>query len=398
METAKLALKLKSEGLSFRAIADRFNSESIPTPSGNGKWGHEQIKRLIAVYAKNKAEVKVGLVSENEVRLKEEVETLRSQLEQVSELILERNDEIKQLKSVISEIHENNRLKYERVCKDNETFEKAVGFFRSENERLESELGFEVVDRGKLQIDFNYLKEELATVTHKLSIVTENKDFITTQKNSFKAEAERLQRSLSEAELKFKNQYESEITRLGSELAAANQTMQELSDKQSFLSVESVVESEIPKNYKGWTTQTDQRGYIRLFKKMSGKLHQFYFGRNWDASVADRKIGEYTEKNLDRLKFAIRKDADEQLPVPMAFRFEDSLRLCCPEQRRTYRLDKIRQRFPGMQKSEFDRNMLSLASQYKIELVGGDPRECDMDALIRDDVMGITYVNFEWRA
>jgi len=82
----------------------------------------------------------------------------------------------------------------------------------------------------------------------------------------------------------------------------------------------------------------------------------------------------------------------------MAFRFEDSLRLCCPEQRRTYRLDKVRLRFNGMQKSEFDRNMLSLASQYKIELVGGDPRECDMDALIRDDVMGITYVNFEWRA
>jgi len=387
METAKLALKLKSEGLSFRAIADRFNSESIPTPSGKGNWGHEQIKRLIAVDAKNKAEVKVGLVSENEVRLKEEVETLRSQLDEVSDLILEKTDDIK------------------RINKDNETV-------RQDNERLKSDLEGLVVksrnSRDKLYNENCELRKELERfVEHRNDSLSEisrlNKliETMITQKETFKAESERLTRQLSESELKFKNEYESEITRLGSELAAANQTIHELRDKQTFLQPELVMVTQndgVPKNYKGWTTQTDQRGYIRLFKKMSGVLHQFYFGRNWDAEKADKKIAAYTEKNLDRLKFVIRKDADEQLPVPMAFRFEDSLRLCCPEQRRTYRLDKVRLRFNGMQKSEFDRNMLSLASQYKIELVGGDPRECDMDALIRDDVMGITYVNFEWRA
>ncbi len=318
MDTAKFAMKLKNEGLSFRAIAERFNQESVATPSGRGKWGHEMVKRAIALDAKNKAEVKVGLVSENEVRLKEEVESLKAELA--------------------------------IVIQDNEL-----------------------------------LKSDIETLT--------------TQKETFKAESERLQRQLSESELKYKTLYESEIARLGSDLSIANQTIQELRDKQSFLSVDESLRGKlgVPKNYNGWTTQVNGLGYIRLFKKFSGKQHSLYIGKSWDTDVVDEKIANHEEKKIAQLKFTIRKDADEQLPVPLSVRFEDSLRLCCPEQRMTYRLDKVRLRFPSMQKAEFDRNMLSLAAEYKIELVGGDPRECEMDTLIRDDEMRITYVNFEWR-
>jgi hypothetical protein len=354
MDTSALALKLKGDGMSFRAIADRFNQESVPTPSGKGKWGHEMVKRVIANDVLTNAEVKVGLVSENEVRLKEEVESLKVELNTVKH----------KLSSEKTRANEWNR---------------ARDVLLVENSRLFKELDTVIQDSERLKSDIKTL---------------------TTQKDTFKSESERLNRLLSESEIKFKNQYESEITRLGSELAAANQTIQELRDKQTFLQPELVMVTQsngVPKNYKGWTTQTDPRGYIRMFKKMSGKLHQFYLGRNWDTEKVDEKITVYNEKNLYRLKFVIRKDADEQLPVPMAPRFEDSLRMCCPEQRRTYRLDKVRMRFNGMQKSEFDRNMLSLAAEYKIELVGGDPRECDMDSLIRDAELGITYVNFEWR-
>jgi hypothetical protein len=329
----------------------------------------------------------------------------------VSDLILEKTDDIKRINKDNETVRQDNeRLKEnldDSFQKYNQVFissKNEIDELRTENERLEKR-----VDRfRKALVVAVYLRDFERNKVSQLEqldniILSQGSDIktLTTQKETFKAEAERLQRALNSAETNYLQQYHNETGRLGKELAIANQTIHELRDKQTFLQPELVMVTQndgVPKNYKGWTTQTDQRGYIRLFKKMSGVLHQFYFGRNWDAEKADKKIAAYTEKNLDRLKFVIRKDADEQLPVPMAFRFEDSLRLCCPEQRRTYRLDKVRLRFNGMQKSEFDRNMLSLASQYKIELVGGDPRECDMDALIRDDVMGITYVNFEWRA
>jgi myosin heavy subunit len=282
METAKLALKLKNEGLSFRAIADRFNSESIPTPSGKGKWGHEQIKRLIAIDTKNKAEVKVGLVTENEVRLKAEVETLRSQLEQVSDLILERNDEIKRLKDVL-------------VVKYRNSMDK----LHNENHVLRDELKHITEHRN-----------EIIAEVSRLENLTRDIETLITQKETFKAESERLQRLLNGAETNYLQQYHDETGRLGKELAIANQTIQELRDKQTFLQPESdklvmVSENGVPKNYKGWTVGIEKRGYIRMFKKMSGKLHQFYVGKDWDESVVDLKIGEYTEKNLNRLKFAI---------------------------------------------------------------------------------------------
>ena len=350
MDTVKMIMQLKSEGLSLRAIAEKFNAESVPTKTGKGKWGHEMVKRLIANEVLKKAEVKVGLVSENEIRLKEEVESLKAENEKINSVLV--GYTAKQF-----EILDANRQLAEEI--------KLLYTVRQENERLKSDIGV-----------------------------------LTTQKEMFKTEAERLQRQLSETELKFKNQYDSEINRLGSDLSIANQTIQELRDKQSFLSVDDTVRGKlgVPKNHAGWTTQVNGLGYIRLFRKMSGKQHSIYVGKAWNTETVDKKIAEYQEKKIEQLKFAIRKDTDEQLPVPLAHTFEDSLRMCCPEQRRTYRLDKVRLRFPLMQKSEFNRNMLGLASEYKIELVGGDPRECDMESLIRDTEMNITYVNFEWRA
>jgi hypothetical protein len=49
-------------------------------------------------------------------------------------------------------------------------------------------------------------------------------------------------------------------------------------------------EKTFPGNYCGWTTQRGKDGYIRLHRKVQGKVKSIYIGRVWDEAKADERI------------------------------------------------------------------------------------------------------------
>ncbi|WP_091094462.1 recombinase family protein [Micromonospora citrea] len=45
--SAVRAAKLRGEGLSLAAIAERLNAEQVPTPSGKGTWAKSSVKYVL---------------------------------------------------------------------------------------------------------------------------------------------------------------------------------------------------------------------------------------------------------------------------------------------------------------------------------------------------------------
>ena len=46
-----------------------------------------------------------------------------------------------------------------------------------------------------------------------------------------------------------------------------------------------------PSRFNGWNVQTDKDGYIRLYKKVAGKVHTLHVGKVWDETKAVAKVG-----------------------------------------------------------------------------------------------------------
>jgi hypothetical protein len=49
---------------------------------------------------------------------------------------------------------------------------------------------------------------------------------------------------------------------------------------------------ETPRAYRGWTVGRDKKGFIRLYKSMTGKTVCRYVGKTWDPEKADQVIAE----------------------------------------------------------------------------------------------------------
>jgi len=154
-----------------------------------------------------------------------------------------------------------------------------------------------------------------------------------------------------------------------------------------------------PNNFEGWTVTKNADGVYRMFRKFSGKTIGIHIGRDFDPEKARRKISEMTERikpgvTLIPKKRGRKPKAGSESPSLPAIPFETRLRVLCPVNR-TCRLDTVRSAFPDLSHDAFDNALIALAGEHKIELLGGDPRECNPADLIKDS--WITYVNFEWR-
>ena len=49
-----------------------------------------------------------------------------------------------------------------------------------------------------------------------------------------------------------------------------------------------------PKTFHGWSVQTGKDGYIRLHRKVAGKVLSLHIGRHWDEEKAAKKIEPLT--------------------------------------------------------------------------------------------------------
>lgn len=423
-ELIALARKLYGEGMSYGKIADKFNADGVPTASGKGSWERKMIQRLVSADTLKKAEVKVGLKSERESQLESEVESLKAEIvglrdtfrKEFDRINFEHLDRGSRLVSELQEIRnqfellesENAGLRSDRdealkelnrVKQDNEELARKESFLR---ERLADSVGH-VNGNLKVIADLNAendrLKESNELLQKRydgivneagssLSKLTAANDQLRTQLDCFKAESERLTRQLTESESKYKALYESEITRLGSELAIANQRLQELQDKQLFIKPES--ESGVPKNFNGWTVgkRSDGRGY-NIYRKIAGKLHGLYIGKEWNADDARNKIAAFESKQKQQSDLFPVSECKSCQHQP---EFESRLRQVCPETIRTYRLDTVAGNFPDC---NFGSEMIALAEQKRIELLAGDASQCDVSKLVQ--YRGRMYVNFEWR-
>lgn len=53
-----------------------------------------------------------------------------------------------------------------------------------------------------------------------------------------------------------------------------------------------------PKTFAGWTVGVDAKGFIRLHRKVAGRLFSVYIGKSWDADKAKAKIEEFGQRVL----------------------------------------------------------------------------------------------------
>lgn len=388
-ELIALARKLYDggKGISYGKISEKFNADGVATLSGKGSWEKKMVSRLIAADALKKVEVKLGMKTDREVQLESEIESLKSDLE--SQLV-----DVERLQSEKAELARKNQYLTERLADSaghvNGNLE-LIADLESQNEYLKSENVGLRSDRDEALKELNKVKQEYdrlsETYRDQLGTVPQTINDLKQRVAGFDTENQQLHRMLNEAELKYKTLYESEISRLGSELAVANQKIQELRDKQTFLKLES--ESGMPKNFMGWTVQKrhDGRG-INLFRKVSGKLRALYVGKEWNESDARNKIAAFEQKQKPQSElFGTECKSCHHQPE-----FEHRLRSVCPETVRTYRLDTVAGHFPDC---AFGTEMIALAEQKRIELLAGDPSQCDVSKLI--SYRGRMYVNFEWR-
>lgn len=190
--------------------------------------------------------------------------------------------------------------------------------------------------------------------------------------------------------------YQGEISERDSLISQLNRTIEDLTTRLA----NSVPRS--PNHFEGWTLVKGADGKLRAFKKFSGKTVAVYIGKEFTPEIARKKIAEMTARikigtsvTLLPKKGRKPKAKPETPPSSCAFPFESRLRVLCSANR-TYRIDRVRSAFPEMDKGYFDLEMKALADQKKIELLHGDPSDCNPDELIR--IGDRLFVNFEWRA
>ena len=188
--------------------------------------------------------------------------------------------------------------------------------------------------------------------------------------------------------------YNSEIAERDSLISRLNRTIEDLKER---------LANSIPKNpnnFEGWT-RVHTGGIHRIFRKFNGKTVGIHIGKEWDEDKARKKIEDVTARLKPTMTLLPKKrgrrpkaQPEAQPASSCAFPFESRLRVLCPPPR-TYRLDAVRKAFPETERALFDPEMKSLADQKKIELLSGDPSDCNPDDLIR--IGDRLYVNFEWR-
>jgi hypothetical protein len=120
------------------------------------------------------------------------------------------------------------------------------------------------------------LKEEKERLESELNAVKQSND-------NFLSEIDMLKRLRYAGKAEIRQDYESEISRLGDALASANQT---------FISVP----QSIPKNFEGWTVNKNNLGYYRFFKKFSSNTMCAYIGKEWNENKARKAIADKLAK------------------------------------------------------------------------------------------------------
>jgi DNA repair exonuclease SbcCD ATPase subunit len=304
-EIQKIVLGLRDSGLSFGKIAAKLNSDSVPTISGKGKWEQKMVQRICGKDALKTAEKRVGVVTDNQA----EIESLESELNTVKQSVAEKQTEIDRL-----------TVENERLESDKTDIELELNNVRSEFAALRAELDIKIKEMELIKIqdtenqaefqkalknaiqENEALQVSVKQITEKLVNIDQlraENETLRTQKDVFKAESEKLQRSLNGAESNYRQQHQDVLNKLGSELAAANQTIQELRDKQEFIKLNTVKHyPDLPQNFNGWTVnpRSDGKG-INLVKKFSGKLKGLYVGKEWNEDVAQQKINAFLERH-----------------------------------------------------------------------------------------------------
>ncbi len=189
--------------------------------------------------------------------------------------------------------------------------------------------------------------------------------------------------------------YQSEIAERDSVIYGLNKTIEILKEQLA----KSLPKN--PNNFEGWSVTKNPDGFYRMFRKFSGKTIGIHIGREFDPEKARRKIAEMNERIKPGVILLPKKRGrksqirTQEKPLSLcAIPFEIRLRSVCPDNR-TYRIDKVRALFPDMNHQAFNQALTEVAESKKIELLSGDPRECNPDDLL--SVNNILYVNFEWR-
>lgn len=302
-ELTALAMKLYDggKGISYGKIADKFNADGIPTVTGKGKWEKKMVSRLVAGDTLKKAELKTGLKSDREVQLESEIESLKAEQNQMLDVISmlrKQNVEMKEMLSVESNMKDDvisvvSQLESENagLRQDRDEVLKELNRVKQHLSDRTNQINAVYAVNAKLTLKSDRLmsgiKRLYSRKSQSVNGFRSEVERLSIQRDCFKAEAERLQRQLAESELKYKSLYEAEITRLGNELAVANQTIQELKDKQAFIKIE----QKNQKNFEGWTLnyRSDGRG-INLVKRVNGEHVAIYIGKTFDPDVAREKI------------------------------------------------------------------------------------------------------------
>lgn len=245
-----------------------------------------------------------------------------------------------------------------------------------------------------------------------------NADGIPTLSGDGKWEGRTIQRKLKEYEHELTiKQLRKDVDNMSLQLQAYQN---ELSQKDSVIngltetieSLKKQLANSVPKNPNSFTVETEDGkpenwtlargtdGKMRAFRKIYGKTVGVYIGKEFTPEIAREKIAEFRTRLKPGVivlpKRGRKPKAKPGTPSSLcAFPFESRLRVLCPVNR-TYRLDVVRAQFPDMERAYFDLEMKSLADQKKIELLHGDPSDCNPDELIR--IGDRLFVNFEWRA
>jgi len=56
--------------------------------------------------------------------------------------------------------------------------------------------------------------------------------------------------------------------------------------------IQNVVETSLPKRVGRWSAQRSKDGYYRLYRKIGGRVHSIYIGKELDVDKAERKIAD----------------------------------------------------------------------------------------------------------
>ena len=358
--------ELKAQGLTFQAISDAFNTEGVSTFSGRGVWNKGTVLKILK-----------STNTESPVKLIKQESEKPDTVDRTA--ILQSYDRVKR-RIRFSDV-EISELQKESGC----DMESLKAFLLSE-----SRAGNAVLSYGDWSLSDENVRSGAIHIRGKAHLLV-----------CFKDTAKQPDTKEKEISVELIKQPDIEISKLQERIQSLER---ELIEKDAvILNLRSQLERSTPlsgNNIAGWTLK-ESGGYYRAFRTIAGKVHGVYIGKTADPEIVKSKVSA-KEKELENKgcllikQKAGRKPNQIELPVKPIKQesFQERLRAVCPDDR-TYRLDKVRAQFPDMDKSGFDRQMIALAGELKIELLAGDQRECNPDDLITDG--NRLFVNFEWR-